>query len=191
MESWKCCSQYKGYEVSNQGRVRGVDRWIQRADTGTRLRVSGRVLKPTTDRRGYLNVYPSVCGTGKRVRVHRLVAQAWLPNPEGKEQVNHKDGDKRNNAVSNLEWATNGENMEHAIATGLAVEHPFGEKAFRFSGAVEAYDDSGSLVATMFGNAEMASKGFDFRLVSAVLHGKRKTHRGCTFVKLPATMQAP
>jgi hypothetical protein len=85
----------------------------------------GVQLQGTTNK-GYLLVY-----TGKtQERIHRLVAEAFLPNPEGKEEVNHIDGFKNNNSVENLEWATHLENMQHAVRTGLHVLG-FGENSRR------------------------------------------------------------
>jgi len=68
---------------------------------------------------GLRSGYPSVSINRKTYRVHRLVAGTWLPNPENKPCVNHIDGNKKNNKVSNLEWCTHKENMKHAIETGL------------------------------------------------------------------------
>ena len=76
---------------------------------------SGKILKTSENKRGYL-VYNS---RGKRVRIHRAVAEAYLDNPCGLPVVNHKDGDKQNNSVYNLEWVTFSENTKHAYMTGL------------------------------------------------------------------------
>lgn len=72
-------------------------------------------LKP----RYYCQVGLCKDGKGKRMLIHRLVAEAFIPNPENKPQINHKDGDSLNNHVSNLEWCTNGENWHHANNLGL------------------------------------------------------------------------
>ncbi|HDU4605103.1 TPA: HNH endonuclease [Klebsiella aerogenes] len=86
-------------------------------------------LRPGTKPGGYLFV--GLYADGSRVAVykmvHRLVAEAFIPNPEEKAEVNHKDGDKRNNDVSNLEWATRSENAIHGVAHDLlkhGFEHP-------------------------------------------------------------------
>lgn len=187
MEHWLPCENYEGYyEVSNTGLVRSINRTITRSD-GVIVEYTGKILAQSLDKRGYYNVYLSKNGSNKRTRVHRLVAYSFIFNEEYKEQVNHKDGNKSNNNDWNLEWSTNLENMQHAIENNLKAEIPFGEKAFKFTGAVQAYNKEGTLVATMYGNADMKSKGFDYRLVSAVLMGKRKSHNNCTFIKLNKT----
>lgn len=75
--------------------------------------------RPHNHSGGYMCVDLRIGGKKTRVFVHRLVAQAFLDNPENKHCVNHKDGDKSNNSVENLEWCTHSENMKHAISLGL------------------------------------------------------------------------
>jgi hypothetical protein len=184
LEEWRSAPNTRGaLEVSNFGRVRSINRTISFTDTKPDRDFLGQILKTSLDGCGYLSLKYSVCNQGKTVRVHRLVAEAFIPNPENKPQVNHINGDKQDNRVCNLEWATNSENVRHANSIGLR-SYGFGQEACRFTGKVEAYDSSGRLVVTLAGNKEMAEHGFDFRLVSACLMGKRKTHKGCTFVKL-------
>lgn len=78
-----------------------------------------KVLTPTQDHKGYLRVALNKNGRQKRVFVHRLVAKTFIENHEDKPQVNHLDGDKTNNHVSNLEWCTNQENIKHSYKNGL------------------------------------------------------------------------
>jgi hypothetical protein len=84
---------------------------------------SARVLKRVKDKSGYLTLPTKIGGReGKDYcfKIHRLVAIAFIPNPKGKPCVNHKDGDKENNHISNLEWCTVKENTQHAFDTGLS-----------------------------------------------------------------------
>lgn len=108
-EKWRLVDGYSYYAVSNLGRVRSLDHF----DSNNHLR-EGRILKSTKHK----DRYPTVCFTQdgrKRVfLVHRLVANAFIPNPDEKPQVNHKNGNKDDNRASNLEWVTGSENQKHS-----------------------------------------------------------------------------
>ena len=106
-EIWKDIDGYEGrYQVSNFGRVKSF--WH-----------GEHILKPVLLNIGYQQV--TLCANGKHelVRVHRLVAKAFVDNPDNKPQVNHINGDKQDNRATNLEWVTASENRYHAYATGL------------------------------------------------------------------------
>ena len=79
----------------------------------------GRAVRQQLSSVGYIRVELWADGKGRKYLLHRLLAQAFIPNPENKPQVNHIDGDKRNNRLSNLEWVTQSENQIHAYRTGL------------------------------------------------------------------------
>lgn len=127
-EEWRPVVGYeKYYEVSDHGRVRSLDRLIARNDPRygvVAVRKSGRVMRPG-DSMGYPACGLVVEGVAIHVKVHRLVAEAFLPNPNGWITVNHIDGNKQNNHVSNLEWASYTQNNIHGHETGLI---PVGEK---------------------------------------------------------------
>lgn len=104
-EIWKSITAYGGkYEVSNKGNVRNQ---------------KGALLKPFPIHQGYLVV--DLCHMGKKThkRLNRLVAESFIPNPDKKTEVNHKNGNKMDNRAENLEWTTKSENMIHAYQTGL------------------------------------------------------------------------
>lgn len=84
----------------------------------TRLK-TGNVIKQTRLKNGYMKVHTTIDGKVKNFLVHRLVATQYIANPDGKAFVNHKDGNKSNNHVDNLEWSTRNENMAHAAENGL------------------------------------------------------------------------
>ena len=122
MEEWKAVVGFEGYyEVSNIGRVRRKAGFTYYKD-GRIAQFSQTILKPAIDKKGYEKVYLSVGSKKHTVRVHRLVAKAFIDNPDNKETVNHIDCNKRNNCVANLEWASNTENMRHAFSKGIYKE---------------------------------------------------------------------
>lgn len=105
MEIWKDIEGFEGlYQVSNYGRVKGLK--------------TNTILKPN-EHTGYLRVQLSKNGKQTNHFIHRLVARTFIPNPENKPEVNHKDADKKNNHVENLEWVTSKENSRHAVQQGL------------------------------------------------------------------------
>jgi len=112
---WKEIKDFEGlYLVSDDGRVKSLQTY-----RGTKPKIK----EPYLGKRGYYVVDLSKRGYRKNVKVHRLVALAFIPNPDNKPQVNHIDGDKLNNHVSNLEWATCLENNRHARANGLMKDY--------------------------------------------------------------------
>ena len=100
----KVLDLFSGYTIREDGEIRSR---------------FGRVVKQRHDGPGYARVELWQNGKGRKYLVHRLLAQAFIPNPEGKPQVNHIDGNKANNALENLEWVTQSENQLHAYRAGL------------------------------------------------------------------------
>ena len=115
---WKTIEGYEGYEVSNTGIVRGVDRFVDMPNGKKRL-AKGCILKTRVTKHGYVDVRLSRGSTPKTYLVHRLVAQAFIPNPDGLPQVNHLSGNKLDNSVENLAWTDASGNVLHAYKQGL------------------------------------------------------------------------
>lgn len=114
-EQWKPIQEFNGeYEVSNLGRVRSMKRYYG---------VIGRIMPQTIQRKGYYAVTFWMNNKAYCRKVHRLVIEAFTPNPDRLPCINHIDGNKLNNYVSNLEWCTYQANMQHAVRTGLTHPH--------------------------------------------------------------------
>lgn len=120
MEDWKDIPEYEGiYEVSNKGRVRSAkDKTTKSKLHGTR-KWKQRILRQKTDKNGYKRVSLWKNKVDKTHLVHRLVAQAFIPQVDGKEYINHIDGNPSNNYLENLEWCNHRENLIHAYKNRL------------------------------------------------------------------------
>lgn len=122
---WKPYPEFPWIQASNLGRIRTVDRVVTYSDGRKRL-VKGRILKQRLRPNGYMDVHFSVNGKSVRLLVHRIVATCFIPNPNGYSEVNHKDNDRTNNAVSNLEWCTSQYNSDYKKNFGTSQAEVLG-----------------------------------------------------------------
>lgn len=139
-EVWKDIQGYEGYyQVSNKGHVKSIDRYVKfKRGKGTHF-IPGKMLKPSLNiKRGYLRVSLTKHNHSKFFRIHRLVAEAFVPNPKCLSQVNHKDENRLNNSADNLEWCTNTYNNHYGTRTLRASESS--------KKAVAQLDDSGHVI---------------------------------------------
>lgn len=175
MEIWKDVKGYEGlYQVSNKGEVRRIFIGTGKHKT--------RIVKGQISQHGYHRVQLTKEGNTKIFQTHRLVASAFVTNPEGKELVNHIDGNKQNNCSENLEWCTRKENQLHAYKLGLqkVKVDKASKKAWEVNKKkIEQYDMSGNYMKTYDSIIE-ASKELNISKdgISNNLRGRSKSSGG-------------
>ena len=137
-EIWKDIKDYEGlYQVSNLGRIRSLDRLVKHAFKGY-SRLKGKIKPCRKNTHGYLNINLCKDGKAKTLLIHRLVAQAFLPNPDNLPEVNHKDENKENNRVDNLEWCTSLYNNSYSHGKQIVQLTKDGQFVAEYSTASEA-----------------------------------------------------
>lgn len=184
MEEWKPVVRYEGlYEVSNLGNVRAVEKLRRgRSRSGREfvyIRKAGP-LKKILKSIGYEQVGLGKRGVMRCELVHRLVAEAFLPNPLNKPQVNHKNGVKHDNRLENLEWATSSENGLHAYRVlGVVPQQlgKFGEHHSTSKAVIQKTLD-GKTVKRWGAAMDAVRTGFDSSSITRCCQGKYKSHKG-------------
>lgn len=167
-EIWKDIKGYEGlYEVSSLGRIR-------------------KIVKQAINKKGY-KIFNLVEGNNKKVmQVHRAVMLSFVPNPENKPQVNHKNGDKTDNRLENLEWCTAKENTVHALENNLRPNKAYKEKKIKKAKSlrfdlipVSQYDKNGNFIKK-WSTIREAVKFYNLDLgnISKCCRGKRKSTGG-------------
>lgn len=120
-EIWKEIELYgRKYEVSNLGQVRTIYQELKRSD-GVKYTIKPKILKQRLNKDGYLSVTVGSPNKRTAIKVHRIVATAFIPNPLNKNEVNHIDFNRANNRVDNLEWVTHQENVKHSVKNNYDV----------------------------------------------------------------------
>lgn len=174
IEEWKDIEGYEGiYQVSNYGRVKSLPRKLW---NGYYFFVSKEKILKTWLSSGY----PTVClhsedKTIKYIRVHRLVAKAFIPNPNNYRVVNHLDGGRTNNHVNNLEWCTHKHNTQCAIKTGAF------DKEMRKVRIIETGEEFSSLTECARHIAKINNKKVWPEHIGSCLKGRLKSHAGYHF----------
>lgn len=174
MEQWKDIQGFEeSYQISSLGNVRSKDRYRNFANGQKRL-VKGKIIKLKTSRNGYLIAH--LWKPGEKIKamlVHRLVAHAFIPNPDNKPQVNHKDENVSNNRVENLEWCTQLENIHYnndsMIKRGADRQRTY----------IGQYDTDNNLVGVWHGLKEMERTSvYKRKEVSKCCRGRREAYKG-------------
>lgn len=174
VEIWESHPEYVGIEVSTLGRVRTLDKVVS-TEKSTQF-FKGRILKPASNSRGYLTVAVKVNDKFISKSVHRLIAQTFIDNTDNLPQVNHKDCNRKNNDVSNLEWCTASYNRRYREKYGVSSAEAKGRPLFAIN--LE------SLEVARFSSQIEASRelGVNNSNITAVTKGKRNHAGGYWFV---------
>lgn len=178
-ELWRWVVGYEGlYMVSSYGRVMSVPKRAARSN-GYMASYDGQILSPSNNTKGYPSVSLHRDGRGRTRAIHRLVAEAFVPNPEGLPSVNHIDEDKTNNSVENLEWctleynnnygtrnnrisATTANTVQMLLDGKVVAEYPSARKAYEATGTTPSH------ISECCNGKRKTANGFQWRYKEAV-----------------------
>ena len=176
--NWKVIKDFESYEISDTGLIR---------------RNKDQIIKPF-DNKGYLRIRLYNNCKGKNFLVHRLVAIYFISNPENKDQVNHKDFNRTNNHIDNLEWVTSKENIKHAfdnkpelVETNRKRMTELGKSngainSLKSRKSINQYDLQNNLINTYMSARDAARDlGISYKCISKCCLGNLKTYRGFQF----------
>lgn len=175
-EIWKVYPKIPFIEASNLGKIRTKDRYVT-CKNGVRRLVKGRVLKQYLLSCGYLYVMFKMNGKTISLSVHRVVAITFLPNPNNLPEVNHKDNNRTNNSVSNLEWCSRKYNEDYKKNFGTSQAEVFGRPVF----AVNL--ETGKVLRFETQSEAARQLSIDVRDINNVIKGKQKTAHGYWFTE--------
>lgn len=164
-EIWKDIRGYEGlYQISNFGRVKSLER-LAKSNNNNYRRVKENFLKKHEDKNGYIKVSLNKNNKSKQYAIHRLVAKAFIPNPNNLPQINHKDENKQNNNLENLEWCT----AKYNNSYGTRIQRCKQKRQI----LIEQYDLNGNLIKKWNSAKEVYNKlGYDFSIIRKCCNNK-------------------
>ena len=171
-EMWKDIKDYEGlYQVSNLGRVKSLERLAKSNNNNYRI-VKEKLLKQSEDKDGYKRVSLNKNNKSKLCTIHRLVAEAFIPNPNNYPCINHKDENKQNNNLENLEWCT----VKYNNNYGTRIERFKQKKQI----AIGQYDLNGNLIKKWNSAKEVyKTLGYDFSRIRKCCNNKSYKAYNC------------
>jgi len=174
---WRPVSGYEGfYEVSSLGKIRSVERDVPYPEGRSSRKLASKIIRPSSDKDGYLGVSLYKNGISRTYKVHRLVASAFIPNPENFPDVNHKNEIKDDNRVENLEWCTREYNVNYGDRNKKASE-----VLTRY--VYQRFTVDGKYIDTLK-YQDIVNEGFDYGLVAKASTGEFRTAYGLIWKRL-------
>ena len=179
-ECWKkICGFEDYYEISSMGRIRSMERIIPYSDGRPNRHLASKIIRESFDKDGYKIAHLHKDGKSTSVRVHRLVAEAFIPNPDNLPDVNHKNEDKIDNRVENLEWCTREYNVNYGSRAKKASE---ANTQFMY----QRFTSSGEYIDTL-SYRDIVKEGFDYGFVVKAATGLYKTAYGLIWKRIPVS----
>ena len=174
-EIWKDIEGYEGlYQISNIGQIKALEKPRISPSGGVGIRPE-KILKTWDNQRGYLQIVIRKNNIPKGHKIHRLVAEHFIPNPNKYPQVNHKNGIKTDNRVENLEWCTAQENIRHSWKNGLSTSLMDNPKITK---SVFQYDKDGAFIREWISASNCGRNGYSRVGVRDCCLNRQMTHRG-------------